>query len=317
MNSGFTSALKGGLASFAGAASVCWRMPAKNAGTAPAGKGGPGHRLGLAACRVGLMLALVLALNGATRAGEDAIVVQSTTSTKNSGLYDHLLPRFTAQSGITVHVVAVGTGQAIRNARNCDGDVLLVHAKAAEEKFVADGHGEPRKDLMYNDFVIVGPPDDPAGIAGTSDAAAALARIAATRALFASRGDDSGTHKKERALWAAAGVDPSAASGAWYRETGSGMGATLNAAIGMGAYAMTDRATWIAFQNKADFTIAVEGDAALFNQYGVILVSRQKCPHVKADEGQAFIDWLVSERGQSAIANYKRDGQQLFFPNAN
>ncbi len=258
-----------------------------------------------------------LFLAGPAGAADVSIIVQSTTSTKNSGLYDHLLPQFTEETGITVHVVAVGTGQAIRNARNCDGDVLLVHAKPAEEKFVADGFGTKRTDLMYNDFVLVGPPSDPAGIAGAADAADALARIAQSGALFASRGDDSGTHKKEKALWTAAGIDPSDASGQWYRETGSGMGATLNTGIGMGAYVMTDRATWIAFKNKADFTILVEGDDALFNQYGVIPVNPTACASVKADASRTFVDWLLSERGQRAIGAYRLDGQQLFFPNAN
>ena len=245
-----------------------------------------------------------------------SIIVQSTTSTKSSGLYDHLLPKFKAKSGITVHVVAVGTGQAIKNARNCDGDVLLVHAKAAEEKFVASGYGVRRFDVMYNDFIIVGPASDPAGISGGRNAVAALKTIFAKKALFASRGDDSGTHKKERSLWQSAGIDPGGASGKWYRETGSGMGATLNAGVGMGAYVMTDRATWIAFKNKGDFKIAVAGDEALFNQYGVILVNKAKCPSVKALLGQHFIDWLVSPMGQAAIKAYRRDGQQLFFPNA-
>ena len=245
-----------------------------------------------------------------------AILVQSTTSTANSGLYDALLPAFTEASGIAVNVVGVGTGQAIRNAENCDGDVLLVHAKAAEEAFVAAGYGVSRRDVMYNDFVIVGPAADPAGVGGMQDAQAALAQIAERGALFASRGDDSGTHKKELSLWAGTDADPAAASGTWYRETGSGMGATLNAAVGMGAYAMTDRATWISFANKDDFAIQVAGDSDLFNQYGVILVDPAHCPDVQAEAGQAFIDWLISDAGQGAIANYTVDGQQLFFPNA-
>ncbi|MFZ5962177.1 substrate-binding domain-containing protein [Thalassococcus sp. BH17M4-6] len=263
-------------------------------------------------------LALCLSLCSLTPAlaQDRAILVQSTTSTANSGLYDAILPDFTDASGVTVNVVAVGTGQAIRNAQNCDADVLLVHAKAAEEAFVAEGYGVARQDLMYNDFVIVGPADDPAQIAGMSDAEAALSRIAEAGALFASRGDDSGTHKKERALWSAAGIDVSDASGGWYRETGSGMGATLNAAVGMQAYTLTDRATWISFGNKADFRVAVEGDEDLFNQYGVILVNPERCPSVQAEAGQAFVDWLLSDTGQQAIAAYTLDGQQLFFPNA-
>ena len=244
------------------------------------------------------------------------IVVQSTTSTRNSGLYDAILPRFTEATGIEVRVVAVGTGQALRNARNCDGDVLLVHAKAAEADFVAEGYGLSRSDLMYNDFVLVGPADDPADVADTPDIAAALATIAETRAPFASRGDDSGTHKKERALWAGAEIDPSDASGTWYRETGSGMGATLNIASGMNAYTLTDRATWIAFANKGELRILSEGDEALFNQYGIIAVNPEKCPDVRAAPARTFIDWLLSKPGQSAIAAYRRDDQQLFFPNA-
>ncbi len=249
-------------------------------------------------------------------AQEGSIIVQSTTSTANSGLYDHLLPIFEEESGIAVNVVAVGTGQAIRNARNCDGDLLLVHAKPAEEKFVADGYGTARTDLMYNDFVIVGPEEDPAGVAGMTDAQDALARIAGAEAPFASRGDDSGTHQKEMALWSGTGVDPTAASGGWYRETGSGMGATLNTGIGMGAYVMADRATWISFANKQDHAVLVEGDADLYNQYGVIPVNPEQCPSVNADGAQAFADWLLSEAGQEAIAAHEVDGQQLFFPNA-
>lgn len=245
-----------------------------------------------------------------------SILVQSTTSTANSGLYDYILPKFTDKTGIKVNVVAVGTGQAIKNAQNGDGDVLLVHARPAEEKFVDEGYGVKRFDVMYNDFIIVGPPADPAGIAGSRDAVAAMKKIAATRSLFASRGDNSGTHKKEVALWKAAGVDSKAGSGQWYRETGSGMGATLNAAVGMGAYALTDRGTWISYKNKGDYRIVVEGDKGLFNQYGVILVNPKKHAHVKTSEGQAFIDWILSNDGQQAIASYKLNDQQLFFPNA-
>lgn len=264
----------------------------------------------------GTLAAALCLIAAPASANGDAIVVQSTTSTKNSGLYDHLLPQFKAATGITVHVVAVGTGQAIRNARNCDGDVLLVHAKRAEEKFVADGFGSARHDLMYNDFVIVGPRADSAAIAGAKVAAAALTRIANAKALFASRGDDSGTHKKERALWQAAGIDPTLASGTWYRETGSGMGATLNVGVGMGAYVMTDRATWITFRNKADFAILVEGDKALFNQYGIITVDPKRCPMARVKRAETFSGWLRSATGQAAIAAYRQGGQQLFFPNA-
>jgi tungstate transport system substrate-binding protein len=259
---------------------------------------------------------LALGVSGAVQAQDTFIVVQSTTSTQNSGLFDHILPIFQDKTGIEVRVVAVGTGQAIKNAENGDGDVLFVHAKAAEEKFVADGHGVERSDVMYNDFILVGPPADPAGIAGTKDITAALTKIAETEAPFASRGDDSGTHKAELKLWKEAGVDAAAASGGWYRETGSGMGATLNTGTAMGAYVLTDRATWISFGNKGDYQIAVEGDDRLFNQYGIILVNPDKHASVKADAGQAFIDWVLSAEGQQAIADYKIEGQQLFFPNA-
>ncbi|WP_439524013.1 substrate-binding domain-containing protein [Marivita sp.] len=260
--------------------------------------------------------AAVLIIGGAAWAQDQSIIVQSTTSTANSGLYDYLLPIFQDETGIQVNVVAVGTGQAIKNAENCDGDVLLVHAKASEEQFVAAGFGTERTDLMYNDFVIVGPAADPAGVAGMTDVQGALAKIAEQGALFASRGDDSGTHKKEVALWGDSGVDPTAASGEWYRETGSGMGATLNAGIGMGAYVMTDRATWISFDNKQDYAISVQGDEDMFNQYGVIPINPAKCPSVKVDAAQTFADWLVSSEGQDAIAGYMVADQQLFFPNA-
>ena len=260
--------------------------------------------------------ALALAVVAGPAAAQQSILVQSTTSTANSGLYDHLLPRFEEATGIDVNVVAVGTGQAIQNARNCDGDVLLVHAKEQEEQFVAGGMGVERSNLMYNDFVIVGPASDPAGIAGMTDAQEALGAIAEAGAPFASRGDESGTHAKELQLWEGAGVDPTAASGDWYRETGSGMGATLNTAVGMNAYAMTDRATWISFQNKGNFEILAEGDEDLLNQYGVILVNPEECPSVNAEAGQAFIDWLLSDAGQEAIAGFEVSGQQLFFPNA-
>jgi tungstate transport system substrate-binding protein len=246
----------------------------------------------------------------------ESFILQSTTSTANSGLYDDLLPKFKAKTGITVNVVAVGTGQAIKNAMNGDGDVLLVHAKSAEEKFVNDGYGVERFDVMYNDFIFVGPPADPAGVKKTRTAVDALKKIAASKALFASRGDNSGTHKKEVKLWKASGIDPQIGSGQWYRETGSGMGATLNAAVGMGAYAMTDRGTWISFKNKGDFEIVLEGDKGLFNQYGVILVNPGKHAHIKARAGQQFIDWILGSEGQSAIAEYKLGGEQLFFPNA-
>lgn len=246
----------------------------------------------------------------------DSIIVQSTTSTKNSGLYDYLLPRVSTDTGIKVNVVAVGTGQAIKNAQRCDGDVLLVHAKPSEERFVAQGFGIERFDLMYNDFVIVGPADDPALIKGSNDVSEALRKIAVAEAIFTSRGDDSGTHKAELRLWKDSTIDPTKASGQWYRETGSGMGATLNIAVGMNAYALTDRATWTKFGNKGDFQIHVEGDRKLFNQYGVILVNPEKCPNVNAAAGQKLIDWLLSKTGQDAIASYQVNGNQLFYPNA-
>jgi tungstate transport system substrate-binding protein len=260
------------------------------------------------------LLAIILAFPG--HAADRSITVASTTSTDNSGLFGYLLPIFKEKTGIEVRVVAVGTGQAIKLAQNGDADVLFVHHKPSEEKFVVEGYGVKRFDVMYNDFVIVGPKADPAGIRGGQDATAALSAIAAAKALFASRGDDSGTHKKEMGLWKAAGVDAAAASGQWYRETGSGMGATLNAAAGMGAYTLTDRASWIAFANKADLELVVEGDKRLFNQYGVILVNPAKFPHVKATDGEAFITWLTGAAGQKAIADFHVDGQQLFFPNA-
>ena len=261
------------------------------------------------------MLALVL-FAPAAWAGKGEIIVASTTSTQNSGLFDHILPMFEAETGIKVHVVAVGTGQAIRLARRGDADVLFVHHKPSELKFVADGFGVKRFDVMYNDFVIVGPSDDPAGIHGMTDAAAAFAHIAQAKAVFASRGDDSGTNKAERALWKAAGIDVAGASGRWYRETGSGMGATLNTASGLDAYTLSDRATWLNFRNRGRLAILVEGDSRLFNQYGVTLVNPKKYPHVRVAEGQAFIDWLLSDKGQAAIAAYRVNGQQLFFPNA-
>jgi tungstate transport system substrate-binding protein len=252
----------------------------------------------------------------APRANDNFIIVQSTTSTQNSGLFEHILPLFTKKTGIEVRVVAVGTGQALKNAENGDGDVVLVHSQPDEEKFVADGWGVKRYPVMYNDFIIVGPAADPAKIAGLKQAPEALKKIAEAKAPFASRADDSGTHKAELKLWGEAGIDPKASSGTWYLETGSGMGATLNTAVGKQAYALTDRGTWLAFANKDDFKVLVEGDDKLFNQYGVILVNPTRHPNVKVKEGQAFIDWLVSSEGQAAIASYKIDGEQLFFPNA-
>jgi len=260
--------------------------------------------------------AFLAAAIGPSVAQDSSILIQSTTSTENSGLFESILPKFKEKTGINAKVVAVGTGQALKNAQNGDGDVVFVHAKEDEEKFVALGWGVKRFDVMYNDFVIVGPASDPAKVAGSKDAGEALRKIASSKTPFASRGDDSGTHKLELKLWKEAGVDVTAASGAWYRETGSGMGPTLNTAVGMGAYALTDRGTWIAFGNKAGHGITAEGDKALFNQYGVILVNPDKHKTVKAKEGQAFIDWLTGKEGQQAIADFNVNGEQLFFPNA-
>ena len=253
---------------------------------------------------------------GPALAQDKFITVASTTSTENSGLFGYLLPMFQDKTGIEVRVVAVGTGQAIGLARNGDADVLFVHHKPSEEKFVADGFGVERHEVMYNDFVIVGPASDPAGIKGDKDVVDAMGKIAAAAAPFASRGDDSGTHKAELALWQEAGVDVAGASGTWYRETGSGMGPTLNTAAGMDAYALTDRGTWLAFDNRQNLEIVVEGDPRLFNQYGIILVNPEKHPHVKAELGQTFIDWVLSDEGQDAIGEFKINGQQAFFPNA-
>jgi tungstate transport system substrate-binding protein len=244
------------------------------------------------------------------------ITVASTTSTEQSGLFKHLLPIFEKKTGTQVRVVALGTGQALDLARRGDADVVFVHARPLEEKFVAEGHGVQRFEVMYNDFVLVGPKSDPAKVGGTRDIVAALQKIKAAQAPFTSRGDKSGTHFAEVELWKAAGTDISKEKGPWYRETGSGMGPTLNTASGMNAYALTDRGTWLSFKNRGDLVIAVEGDQRLFNQYGVMLVNPAKHPQVKKELGQAFVDWMISAEGQEAIAEYKIDGEQLFFPNA-
>lgn len=244
------------------------------------------------------------------------ITLASTTSTEQSGLFRHLLPIFEAKTGIQVRVLALGTGQALDLGRRGDADVVLVHAPALEEKFVADGHGVRRLDVMYNDFVLIGPQRDPAALAGSSDVAAAFRRIREAQAPFVSRGDRSGTHFAELEIWKAAGVDLERAKGPWYRDTGSGMGATLNTASAMDAYALADRATWLAFRNRGTLRIVVQGDKRLFNRYGVIMVNPQRHAHVKKEQAQAFIDWLVSSEGQAAIAAYRIDGEQLFFPNA-
>ena len=244
------------------------------------------------------------------------ITVASTTSTEQSGLFKHLLPAFEKKAGFQVRVVALGTGQALDMGKRGDADVVFVHAKALEEKFVAEGYGVKRFEVMYNDFVLVGPKSDPARVGGTKDIVAALTKIRAAQAPFASRGDKSGTHFAELQLWTVAGIDIAKDKGPWYRDTGSGMGPTLNTASGMNAYALTDRGTWLSFKNRGELVISVEGDQRLFNQYGVILVNPAKHPHVKKDMGQAFIDWIVSAEGQAAIASYKIGGEQLFFPNA-
>jgi len=262
------------------------------------------------------ILIAVLPSSWTSQAFAEQIILQSTTSTANSGLYEAILPLFRETSGVVVHVVAVGTGQAIKNARNGDADVLLVHAKAAEEQFVANGFGVERLDVMFNDFIIVGPPEDGANIRGMDSAAAALAVLSSSGEFFVSRGDDSGTHKKELALWRESGIDPSGGSGSWYLETGSGMGASLNVAVGKNAYILTDRGTWLSFENRQQHEILVEGDEALFNQYGVILVNPEKHPHVNAQAGQQFIDWITGPVGQAAIAAYKLNDEPLFFPNA-
>jgi tungstate transport system substrate-binding protein len=249
-------------------------------------------------------------------AQEKSIVVASTTSTQDSGLFGHILPLFKAKTGIDVKVVAQGTGQALDTGRRGDADVVFVHAKAQEEKFVADGFGVKRFDVMYNDFVLIGPKADPAKVAGSKDIVAALQAIEKAKAPFVSRGDKSGTHSAELALWKAAGLDPAGTKPAWYREIGQGMGAALNTSAAMSAYVLADRGTWISFKNKADLQIAVEGDRRLFNQYGIMLVNPEKHAHVKKDLGQQFIDWVISAEGQAAIKAYQIEGQQLFFPNA-
>ena len=256
-----------------------------------------------------------LALACAAQAQERFITVASTTSTEQSGLFGHLLPAFEKASGIKVRVVALGTGQALDMARRGDADVVFVHDKAAEEKFIAEGYGVERKEVMYNDFILIGPKDDAAKATG-KDILDGLRKIEAAKAPFVSRGDKSGTHAAELRYWKAAGIDLEAVKGAWYKETGSGMGPALNTASSMNAYLLADRGTWLNFKNRVDLKILVEGDTRLFNQYGVILVNPAKHAHVKKELGQQFIDWLVSAEGQKAIADYKIGGEQLFFPNA-
>ncbi|MEM9320020.1 MAG: substrate-binding domain-containing protein [Pseudomonadota bacterium] len=261
-----------------------------------------------------LLLALFAALASPAAAQAPIVLIQSTTSTQNSGLYDVVLPRAEVALNLDIRVIAVGTGQALQNAARCDGDLLITHARAAEDAFVAQGFGLARYDLMYNDFVLVGPAADPAGVADVASITHALDAIAQSHAPFASRGDDSGTHQTERALWDGI-ADIAAASGNWYRETGAGMGTTLNIAIGMGAYTISDRATWLAFENRRDHRVLFEGDPALFNQYGIIPVNPAHCPGADAQNAARLTDWLLSPEGQAAIAAHRIGGMQLFFPN--
>ncbi|MCX7150637.1 MAG: extracellular solute-binding protein [Rhodocyclales bacterium] len=269
----------------------------------------PGHRF------IAAVGAAALLITTAVQGEDRFITVSSTTSTEQSGLFGHLLPIFEKTSGIKVRVVAMGTGQALDMARRGDADVVFVHDKPAEEKFVAEGFGLKRQEVMYNDFIVIGPKADPAKAAG-KDILEGLRRIEAAKAPFVSRGDKSGTHAAELRYWKAAGIDLDAKKGLWYRDTGSGMGPALNTAASMNAYLLADRGTWLSFKNRGDLGIIVEGDTRLFNQYGVILVNPVRHPHVKQADGQKFIDWVVSDAGQKAIADYKIGGEQLFFPNA-
>jgi tungstate transport system substrate-binding protein len=261
-----------------------------------------------------LLVALLAALPALAQ--EKFIVVASTTSTEQSGLFGHILPLFQKKAGIQVRVVALGTGQALDLARRGDADVVFVHARSAEEKFLAEGHGVRRFDVMYNDFVLIGPKSDPARVSGGRDILAAMKKIKAASAQFVSRGDKSGTHIAELELWKLAGIDIATEKGPWYRDTGQGMGPALNTASAMNAYILADRGTWISFKNRGELAMAVEGDKRLFNQYGVMLVNPAKHPNVKKDLGQAFVDWVISPEGQKTIAEYKIGGEQLFFPNA-
>ena len=267
---------------------------------------------------MGLIWRIVFAflLSLPVHAQDKFITVSSTTSTEQSGLFKHLLPAFEKKTGIAVRVVAVGTGQALDIGRRGDADVVFVHAKALEEKFLAEGHGVKRYDVMYNDFVLIGPKSDPAKVAGSKDILEAFRKIRNSQSAFVSRGDKSGTHFAELELWKAAGIDIAKDKGAWYRDTGQGMGPALNSASGMNAYILADRGTWLSFKNRGELVIVVEGDKRLFNQYGVMLVNPDKHPNVKKEWGQAFVDWVISPEGQKTIAEYKIDGEQLFFPNA-
>jgi tungstate transport system substrate-binding protein len=262
------------------------------------------------------LVLVLLAAAGLATAQDKFITVASTTSTEQSGLFGYLLPVYEKKTGVKVHVVALGTGQALDVARRGDADVVFVHAKPAEEKFLAEGEGVKRYPVMYNDFVLIGPKSDPAHVGGGKDILAAFKKLEAAHAPFVSRGDRSGTHMAELALWKAADIDLDKVKGPWYRDTGQGMGPALNTAASMGAYILADRGTWLAFKNRADLTILVEGDKRLFNQYGVMLVNPAKHPNVKKELGQQFIDWLISADGQKTIAKYKINGEQLFYPNA-
>ena len=267
--------------------------------------------------RIVLSLAFATVANAAlAQTPERFIVVSSTTSTTDSGLFNHILPLFKTKTGIDVRVVSQGTGQALDTGRRGDADVVFVHAKPQEEKFIADGFGVERSPVMYNDFVLIGPKSDPAGIKGATDIVAALKAVQTKQAPFISRGDKSGTHAAELSLWKTAGIEGEQLKGSWYREIGQGMGAALNTASALNGYVLSDRATWLNFKNRGELAIMVEGDKRLFNQYGVILVNPAKHTHVKAKDGQAFIDWLVSPEGQKAIGEYKINGEVLFFPNA-
>ena len=281
----------------------------------------PNLMLSRIASRRSLIFAAVVSAAGFTAvhaqdASDKSIVVASTTSTQDSGLFGHILPLFKKKTGISVKVVALGTGQALDTARRGGADVVFIHAKSAEEKFLSEGHGVKRYPVMYNDFVLVGPKSDPAGIKGTNDITAALKEIMAKNVSFISRGDRSGTHSAELNLWKAAGIDIDKEKGPWYKEIGQGMGASLNNATASEAYVLSDRGTWLSFRNKSDLVIEVEGDKRLFNQYAVMLVNPANHPNIQKEAGQAFIDWLISPEGQKAIADYKINGEQLFYPNA-
>jgi tungstate transport system substrate-binding protein len=264
-----------------------------------------------------MALAASVVLGASAFAQEKSIVVASTTSTQDSGLFEHILPLFKARTGTNVKVVAQGTGKALDTGRRGDADVVFVHAKPAEEKFLAEGFGVKRYPVMYNDFVLIGPKGDPAGVKGTKDIVAAFEALKEKHIAFISRGDRSGTHQAELNLWKIAGIDIASAKGPWYKDVGQGMGAALNMASASNAYVLSDRGTWLSFKNRGDLVIVVEGDRRLFNQYGVMLVNPEKYPTVKKELGQQFIDWLVSAEGQKAIADYKIGGEQLFYPNAN